>query len=50
MEVNQAMNLIPVITLFGGLTAFFTLAVTLSFALGKSQAVETQNDNHIAGS
>lgn len=44
------MNLIPVITLFGGLTAFFTLAVTLRFALAKTQAVETQNDNQLAGS
>ncbi len=44
------MNLIPVITLFGGLTAFFTLAVTLRFALAKTQEVETQNDNQLAGS
>ncbi len=44
------MNLIPVITLFGGLAAFFTLAVTLRFAFAKTQTVETQNDNQLAGS
>lgn len=44
------MNVIPVITLFGGLAAFFTLAVTLRLALGKSQAIKTKNDNQLTGS
>lgn len=44
------MNVIPVITLFGGLAAFFTLAVTLSFAVGKTQMIEKQNENPLTGS
>lgn len=31
------MNIIPVVTLFGGLAAFFTLALALRFAAGKTQ-------------
>ncbi|WP_322003271.1 hypothetical protein [Marinobacter alexandrii] len=44
------MNVIPVITLFGGLTAFFTLAVTLRLVLGQSQVIETRNENQFTGS
>ena len=44
------MNIIPVITLFGGLAAFFTLAVTLGYAAGKTQAVDKQSDNQHSGS
>lgn len=43
------MNVIPVITLFGGLAAFFTLAITLRYAAGKTQVVEKQNEK-LAGS
>jgi hypothetical protein len=44
------MNIIPVITLFGGLAAFFTLAITLSYAAGKAQMMQKQNDNQLIGS
>lgn len=44
------MNVIPVITLFGGLAAFFALAITLRYAAGKTQVVDKQNDNQLAGS
>ena len=44
------MNIIPVITLFGGLAAFFTLAVTLRFAVGLAQTVEKGNDTQLTGS
>ncbi|WP_449287008.1 hypothetical protein [Marinobacter sp. PE14] len=43
------MNVIPVITLFGGLAAFFTLAVTLRYAAGKTQMLEKQNEKHLNG-
>ncbi len=39
------MNAIPVITLFGGLTAFFTLALGLRLAVGKTQATKMMDDN-----
>lgn len=38
------MNIIPVITLFGGLAAFFALAVALRFAAGKTQVSAKQTD------
>lgn len=38
------MNIIPVITLFGGLAVFFALAVTLRFAAGKTQLIEKRNE------
>ena len=44
------MNIIPVITLFGGLAAFFTLAVTLRYAAGRTQMIRKQNDNQLTGS
>jgi len=44
------MNIIPLITLFGGLAAFFTLAVTLRYAAGKTQAIEKHNENQLIGS
>jgi hypothetical protein len=44
------MNVIPVITLFGGLAEFFALAITLRYAAGKTQVVDKQNDNQLAGS
>jgi len=44
------MNIIPVITLFGGLAAFFTLAVALRYAAGKTQAIEKPNENQLIGS
>lgn len=44
------MNIIPVITLFGGLTAFFTLAFALRLAVGSNQAADKQNDNQLPGS
>lgn len=43
------MNIIPVISLFGGLAAFFTLAVMLRYAAGKTQMVEKQNGNQPHG-
>lgn len=42
------MNIIPVITLFGGLTAFFTLAFALRLAIGKNQAIDKQDENQLA--
>lgn len=42
------MNIIPVITLFGGLTAFFSLAVALRFALGTSEVSDKQDENQLA--
>jgi len=44
------MNIIPLITLFGGLAAFFTLAVTLRYAAGKTQAIEKHDENQLIGS
>lgn len=44
------MNIIPVITLFGGLAAFFTLAVTLRYAAGKTQSIQKNEENHPLGS
>ncbi|GBO90374.1 hypothetical protein [Marinobacter salsuginis] len=44
------MNVIPVITLFGGLAAFFTLAITLRYAAGKTQVIRKRNDNPLTGS
>lgn len=38
------MNIVPVIILFGGLTGFFTLAVALRFAVGKTQVSAKQTD------
>lgn len=49
LEVSELMNIIPVITLFGGLAAFFTLAVTLSYAAGKTQVIEKHNENQLIG-
>ncbi|EMP56799.1 hypothetical protein ACFQGA_12030 [Marinobacter koreensis] len=43
------MNVLPVITLFGGLAAFVTLAVALSVAVGKTQLIEKQNDEQLTG-
>lgn len=48
METQRLMNIIPVITLFGGLTAFFSLAFALRFALGKHQVANNQDDNQLA--
>ncbi|MCS5582889.1 MAG: hypothetical protein NZ777_05200 [Pseudomonadales bacterium] len=42
------MNIIPVITLFGGLTAFFTLAFALRLVVGKNQAIDKQDENQLA--
>lgn len=44
------MNIIPVITLFGGLAAFFTLAITLRYVAGKTQTIEKQTKNQLMGS
>lgn len=44
------MNVIPVITLFGGLAAFFTVAIALRFAAGKTQMIPKQRENQAAGS
>ncbi|WP_303286669.1 hypothetical protein [Marinobacter sp. SS8-8] len=44
------MNIVPVITLFGGLAAFFTLAVALRFAAGKTQVSDKQTDKQLIGS
>lgn len=44
------MNIIPVITLFGGLGAFFTLAIALRFVAGKTQAPAKQTDRQLSGS
>ncbi|MEP4257865.1 MAG: hypothetical protein ABJ375_01040 [Rhizobiaceae bacterium] len=49
LEVLEPMNIIPVITLFGGLSAFFTLAFALRLAIGKTQVVDQQDDNKLAG-
>ncbi|MDX1553514.1 MAG: hypothetical protein R3198_12880 [Marinobacter sp.] len=43
------MNIIPVITLFGGLAAFFALAVTLRFAAGITQTFEKRNEKQLTG-
>jgi len=43
------MNIIPVITLFGGLAAFFTLAVTLRFAVGKTQMIDKKTERQLTG-
>lgn len=50
LEVLERMNIFPVITLFGGLAAFFTLAITLRYAAGKTQMIGKQNDNQLTGS
>lgn len=44
------MNIIPVVTLFGGLAAFFALAIMLRYAAGKTQTPERHNENRIIGS
>jgi len=44
------MNIIPVITLFGGLTAFFTLAFAMRLVVSKTQGIDKQDDNQLAGS
>ena len=44
------MNIIPVITLFGGLTAFVTLALTMRLVVGINQANGKPNENQLAGS
>lgn len=44
------MNIVPVITLFGGLAAFFTLAVALRFAVGRTQMAAKPIDNQPIGS
>lgn len=44
------MNVIPVITLFGGLSAFFALAVTMRVVLSKTQGIDKQDENQLAGS
>ena len=44
------MNIIPVITLFGGLTAFFSLAFALRLVVGKAQVADQQDENQLAGS
>ncbi|MEP1214808.1 MAG: hypothetical protein ABJM11_11315 [Marinobacter sp.] len=44
------MNVIPVITLFGGLAAFFALAVTLGFTVGKTQMIKKPNEDQLTGS
>lgn len=44
------MNIIPVISLFGGLTAFFALALTLRLAVSKTQVADKQNENQLTGS
>jgi hypothetical protein len=44
------MNIVPVITLFGGLAAFFTLAVALRFVAGRTQMPVKPTDNHPIGS
>lgn len=42
------MNVIPVITLFGGLTAFFSLAVALRMVLGRTEVSDNQDENQLA--
>jgi hypothetical protein len=49
LEVLQLMNIIPVITLFGGLAAFFTLAVALRYTAGKTQTIAKRNENQLTG-
>lgn len=44
------MNIIPVLTLFGGLSAFFALAVTMRLVVSKTQGIDNQDDNQLAGS
>ncbi|WP_349518833.1 hypothetical protein [Marinobacter sp. NFXS11] len=44
------MNIVPVITLFGGLAAFFTLAVALTYAAGKTEMFQKQNRDSLTGS
>lgn len=44
------MNIVPIITLFGGLAAFFALAVTLTYVAGKTEMVEKQNGDTLTGS
>jgi len=39
------MNIVPVITIFGGLAAFFTLAVALRFAAVRTQVPAKPSDN-----
>ena len=43
------MNIFPLITLFGGLAAFFTLAVALSFLGAKPQTPAKQEGKPLAG-
>lgn len=38
------MNIMPVITIFGGLAAFFTLAIALRFAAAKTQVSAKRTD------
>lgn len=44
------MNIVPVITLFGGLAAFFALAVALRFAVGITQRPAKQNEKELTSS
>ncbi len=43
------MNIFPLITLFGGLAAFFTLAVALRFVVAKTQTPPKQEGKPLAG-
>lgn len=38
------MNIVPVMTLFGGLAGFLTLAIALRFAAGRTQVSAKQTD------
>lgn len=50
MEAYKPMvNVIPVVTLFGGLAGFFTLALTLRFALGNAPAIKAKNEDQPTG-
>lgn len=44
------MNIVPVITLFGGLAVFFTAALALTFAASKAQMNGQKEDSKVARS